>query len=268
MRILTHRQLSHVAPAVFAPSPANGVSSRYGFVPTIEVLEALQTQGWYPVAAHQSEVRDGARQDVSQHLVRLRPEPDCQQIVGDSVAELVLTNSHDRTTAFQLELGVFRQTCRNALITPLEPRGSLRVRHAPSTSKRVVEGALALSEQVPRLSEVVEGLQSTLVARADAERLAAAVLAVRYGEDASHYPITPADLLTIRREEDANASVWSVFNRLHENLFKGGLLSTSQKGRRVRTRAIRGVGETLRLNRALWRLTSQFVSDQGVVRHG
>jgi hypothetical protein len=54
MRILTHDQLHRTAPAVFASQPDEAVSDRYGFVPTINVVDALQAEGWYPVRAQQT----------------------------------------------------------------------------------------------------------------------------------------------------------------------------------------------------------------------
>jgi hypothetical protein len=259
---------------VFATQPDAGVSRHYHFVPTIAVVEALETQGWYPVRAQQTAVRDGARQAIARHMVRFRPEPDRQQRIGESVAELVLTNSHDRSAAFQLDLGVFRFACENALITPLDNGGALRIRHAGLATETVVARVLALSQQVPRLAERVEGLQSTLLARAEVERFANAALALRYGEDWQRLsPVTPTDVLTPRRAADANASLWCVFNRVHENLFKGGLSGRSATGRRTQTRAIRRVSENVRLNRGLWALTEPFVHPEcghrkGGQRHG
>lgn len=269
MRILTHAQLSRVAPAVFAQHPEQGVSRRYGFVPTLEVVEALQTQGWYPVRAQQSAVRDPARQDVAQHLIRFRQAPDQQIAVGDSVAELVLINSHDRSSAFQLELGLYRWACQNALITPLDDQGTVRVRHARSARERIVERVVALNDQWPRLAERVERCESTLLRRVEAEQLAQAALALRYGEHwRESSPIEPGALLTPRRQDALSDALWSVFNRLHENLFKGGLVGTVLGGRRTRTRAIQGVSEHLRLNRALWSLTERFVQEAGGAAHG
>lgn len=42
MRILTHDQLHRTAPAIFATQPDEAVYDRYGFVPTINVVDALQ----------------------------------------------------------------------------------------------------------------------------------------------------------------------------------------------------------------------------------
>ena len=269
MRMLTPTQLQSVVPAAFAQAPEPGVSRHYGFVPTMAVVEALQRQGWYPVHAQQSAVRDPARQDVAQHLIRFRQAPDQQLAVGDSVAELVLSNSHDRTAAFQLDLGLYRWACQNALITPLEADGAVRVRHDRSARQSIQARVVALSDQWPRLAERVECCASTLLRRVEAEQLAQAALALRYGE---HWrecsPIEPSALLTPRREDAVSDALWTVFNRLHENLFKGGLVGNSVEGRRTRTRAIQGVGEHLRLNRALWSLTERFVQEVGGTGHG
>lgn len=76
MRILTHDQLHRSAPAIFANQPDEAVSDRYGFVPTINVVDALQAEGWYPVRAQQTNVRQAERQSVARHLIRFRQDPD------------------------------------------------------------------------------------------------------------------------------------------------------------------------------------------------
>ena len=119
MRILTHDQLHRTAPAIFANQPDEAVSDRYGFVPTINVVDSLQAEGWYPVRAQQTHSRDLERRQVARHMIRFRQDPDRQMTVGDSVTELVLTNSHDRTAAFQLDLGLFRLVFLNGMVTPV-----------------------------------------------------------------------------------------------------------------------------------------------------
>jgi hypothetical protein len=44
------------------------------------------------------------------------------------------------------------------------------------------------------------------------------------------------------------------FNRLQENLIKGGLRGRSANGRRQSTRAVQGIDSDIRLNRSLWLL--------------
>jgi len=54
-----------------------------------------------------------------------------------------------------------------------------------------------------------------------------------------------------RRCEDRRPDPWSVVNRTHDSLIKGGLLGGSANGRRQHTPPIRGSDSDVRLNRAL-----------------
>ena len=93
----------------------------------------------------------------------------------------------------------------------------------------------------------------------DATIFAQAALEVRYGEDwARQSPVRPGQLLDARRTDDRGTDLWVTFNRVQENLLKGGLLGRARSGRRVRTRQVRSVTEDIRLNRALWRLAERF----------
>lgn len=259
MNILTKNDLSKVAPAIFAESPDTNVSDRYGFVPTIDVVDSLQDQGWYPVRAQQTHTRDETKNHLARHMVRFRQDPDRQISVGDSVTELVLTNSHDRSSAYQLDLGLFRMICSNGMVTPTGDLGQIRVKHGKHVVENIIEGSLHLASEIPLLSESVDSFQSTLMSSHEAVLFAKAALAIRYGEDwQSQSPIHPESLLQARRNEDREPSLWKVFNRVQENLIKGGLAGRSGNGRNTRSRAITSVSKDVRLNRALWLLTQEF----------
>lgn len=77
----------------------------------------------------------------------------------------------------------------------------------------------------------------------------------RFGEE--HQPVTEAQALSPRRWQDEKNDLWTVFNRLQENLSKGGLVGRSAQGKRSRTRAVNGIDGDLKLNRALWVMAEQ-----------
>ena len=66
-------------------------------------------------------------------------------------------------------------------------------------------------------------------------------------------------MLQIRRAEDAGNDLWSVFNRVQENLLQGGILTVTPKDngkvRRSRSRAIRSIDQNLEVNKMLWTLS-------------
>lgn len=70
-------------------------------------------------------------------------------------------------------------------------------------------------------------------------------------------PITEDQLLTARRFDDRPNDIWTTLSRVQENMIKGGLQGRSQSGRRTMTRAVTGIDENVKINRALWVLAEE-----------
>lgn len=258
MYALDDTQLRRYAPSVFAAQPHRQVSRRYGFIPTAEVIDAFRERGWHPVHAAQTQVRDGANRDYARHLVRLRRIDDPVQ-VGDALAELVLVNSHDRSAAYQLDAGLFRLVCSNGMVCPLQEFGTVRVRHGRRIVQEILEASGRLVEGLPLVARHVERFRAVLLDDRTQLAFAGQALAIRYGEDwRQASPVAPGALLEPRRADDARGDLWSVYNRVQENLMRGGLRGQSRSGRRLRTRPIRSVTADVRLNRGLWRTAERF----------
>ncbi len=249
MHTLSNDQLRRKAPSIFATEPYPGVSARYGFVPTIHLVNSLRDQGWFPVRASQTATRDTARLDCTRHLIRFR-SLDRQLIVGDCLPELVLSNSHDTSSRFSLEMGLFRVLCSNGLLTPMGKLGGILVRHGCSIIEQIEASVVELAGLLPGVAEVVDRFQRTELNTSQEYALAEGALAARYGNRRS--PIRPRQLLIPRHPEDYGHDMWTVFNVVQENLFQGGLEGRGPSGRRVQTRRIRSVTADIRLNRTLW----------------
>lgn len=59
-------------------------------------------------------------------------------------------------------------------------------------------------------------------------------------------------VLQPRRWEDKKDDLWTVYQRLQENLIKGGLSGRSAKGKWLCTRSLNGIDGDIKLNKALW----------------
>ena len=66
--------------------------------------------------------------------------------------------------------------------------------------------------------------------------------------------MTAQGVLQARRWEDRKGDLWTTFNRIQENLVRGGVSGRGATGRRMTTREVAGVNENVKLNRALWSL--------------
>jgi len=69
---LTIKELKDQAPALFTEQPHFDVSDKYHFIPTINVIEEIRANNWYPVTVSEASVRDDDKQGYQQHLVRFR----------------------------------------------------------------------------------------------------------------------------------------------------------------------------------------------------
>ncbi len=258
MQVLTNDTLQRLAPSIFAREAAHSTSDKYRFVPTIDVLDALRDEGFFPVAvaASRSKTDDGI--DYVKHTLRLRREQDLNTRlarVGQVLPEIALTNSHNGTSGFLLDPALHRLVCSNGLICA-EHQGTLRFRHTGKDDLigRVLEGAYEIVEDFPRLADKVEAWSSLNLNHGQRVAFAKAARPLRFDEGTT---ITPEQLLTPHRYADHKTDVFSTFNVVQENIIRGGLYVGRKNGRRQTTRKVTSVDRDLKLNRALWVLAEE-----------
>lgn len=261
--MLTMEQLKQTAPSVFALEPWQKVSDKYRFVPTIDVVNALVEHGFVPMSARQSRCRIEGKEFYTRHVIRFR-HADLANIVGRQellgVPEIVLLNSHDRSSSYKIFMGMFRQVCSNGLIAYSEDIG-FTVRHsgAADLTQQVIDASYKVIESAPIITAKVTDWSSKMITPAKQIAFANAALELRD----SAINVDPETLLKGRRhyddaKENGDRDVWTTFNVVQENLIKGGLLGQSEKTKKFRhTRGIKSVNEDVKLNRALWRLTEE-----------
>ena len=257
--ILSNDQLRTVAPSIFATTPWDRVSTNYRFVPTSEVLGMMQDQGFYPVQAKQSRTRIEGKAPFTKHLIRLRHSEHIGQALAEEVPELVLINSHDRSSAYKLFAGVFRLVCENGMIIASEDYGSFSLRHSGSRDLRqqIIETTGEVLSITAQAFENVTEWKAIELTRPQQVAFATAAAELK-----PNVAIRAAHLLTARREADytdgeGNRDLWRTTNVLQESLMRGGLTGTAATGRRVKTKAVKSVTGDLAINRGLWRLAEE-----------
>ncbi|MFG1186245.1 DUF932 domain-containing protein [Xanthobacter aminoxidans] len=249
---LDNEALHRHVPSVFAREAHDSRSERYVYVPTIEIVEGLRREGWFPFFAVQAVPRDGTRHGHAKHMLRLRRDDG----IGKSeAAEVIIVNSHDGTSAYQMFAGVLRFVCTNSMIAG-ERFEEVRVPHKGGIQDQIIEGVYTVAEDFPRLIDATEAMKETRLSRDEQQVLAEASLVARYGEEES--PVRPDQIIAPRRREDVGQNLWQTFNVIQENLIRGGLdgrrQTTDGRIRHSRTRPINGIDQNIGLNRALWTL--------------
>lgn len=248
---LSDDQIHRVAPSIFAEAPHESRSQRYAYIPTATVLTELRKEGFQPFMVTQTRTRHEDRRDYTKHMIRLR---HASQINARGEAnEIILLNSHDGTSSYQMLAGMFRFVCSNGLVCG-DTVADVRVPHKGDVARQVIEGAYQVLHGFDRALESRESMQAITLDEGEAEVFARAALSLKYDDPDKPAPITESQILMPRRFDDRRPDLWSVFNRTQENLTKGGLSGRSANGRRQQTRPVQGIDSDIRLNRALWLL--------------
>lgn len=249
---LDNEALYRHVPSIFAREAHDSRSDRYVYVPTIDIVEGLRREGWQPFFAVQSVPRDGSRHGHAKHMLRLRRD---NQIGKAEAAEVIIVNSHDGTSAYQMFAGMLRFVCTNSMIAG-DRFEEVRVPHKGGIQDQIIEGVFTVAEDFPRLIDATETMKDTRLSQDEQRVYAEASLVARYGEEES--PVRPEQIIAPRRREDVGQSLWTTFNVVQENIIRGGIDGRRQNAegriRRSRTRPIKGIDQNVGLNRALWTL--------------
>jgi hypothetical protein len=254
-RPLSNEEINQLAPSAFATQPWFAQSDRYAFVPTSDVIDGMRTAGFLPYNAMQSRSRIADKKFFTKHVIRFRPEDTTLAKIGDTAVEAVLVNSHDGTSQYELSLGAFRLACLNGMMVAEGLADVVRIRHSGNILDEVIAETERLLRAAPVVTEEISRWKTIDLKPTEARILAEEAHSLRF-EDGAVAPVAEK-LLQPRRSADTGTDLWSTFNRIQENTVEGGLRTYAANGRRNRTRAVVGIAENTKLNRALWSLASK-----------
>ncbi len=255
-------------PSVFAEGKRDGLSDRYAFISTAEVLRTLSREGFLPVAAREARVVDQDKKGFTKHEVRLRQARDIgrQLAVGDVFPEVILTNSHDGSSAYRFEGGLFRLACSNGMCLPEAGVARVSVRHTGQIESEVIDGCISVVEDAQRFADKALSWQGIHLTTREQEAFAQAALGLRWDADefgVVQAPIAASRLLATRRWDDNGDDLYRVFNRVQEGLTKGGQKGRASNGRRIGVREVTGIDQNIKLNRALSSLAEEMARLKG-----
>jgi len=116
-----------------------------------------------------------------------------------------------------------------------------------------------MSERFDALAAQVERMEQRRLFKDEQIQFAERALTTRFPEP-DKAGMAASQLLNCRRREDAGNDLYSILNRVQENLLRGGLTRRSTNGRLVRTRRITSIKEDVRINSALWDVAAEILA--------
>lgn len=254
---LTEDEMRARLPAIFADDKHVSRSNRYTYVSTMDLLRGLAKEGFHPTFATQQRTRKADMIGHTKHLIRLRR--DFALDGKGEKAEVVMLNSHGGQSSVMLAGGIWRAICMNGHIIGGESIAKVHVPHKGDILDDVIEGAFTVVEGLTKVGDNVETWKALPLAREEQRLLAEGAATIRFDLDPGEQsPVSTDQILHPRRFEDRRDDLWTVYNRVQENLNKGGLYGMKRDAnnrlRHLTTRPIKGIDQNLALNRALWTL--------------
>jgi hypothetical protein len=262
---LSEDQMHAAAPSIFAEGKHASRSERYTYIPTIDVLRGLRKEGFEPFMVAQGASRVEGKAEFTKHMIRMRHHRDSsgQVQTRPEANEIILINSHDGASSYQMLAGMFRFVCCNGLVVG-EVVEDIRIPHKGNIQGEVIEGAFRVLDEFEAVGEHTEAMKALQLQPPEEIAFATAALALRFGErgveeGGGHVPtpVTAEQLIEARRPEDMGRSLWSTFQRVQENVIRGGQPGRSAQGRRLQTRPVGSIDRGVSLNRALWMLAEE-----------
>ncbi len=254
---LSNDQLELHVPSIFAETAHDSRSVQYAHIPTSTVLDALKKEGFEPFMACQARVRDPSKIGFAKHMLRLRHASQIGMNNKDGTNEIILLNSHDGSSSYQMLAGCFRFVCQNGMVCG-DTFQDVRVQHRGSVVDNVIEGAYEVLKNFDRVSESRAAMASLILTEGEQMAFAKASLTMRFTESEEKPKVEM--VLRPRRSVDQARDLWTTFNVIQENLVKGGIPRVTRKGTIAKTRKINGIDGNVRLNKALWTLAEEMTN--------
>jgi hypothetical protein len=262
---LTEEQMRAAAPSVFAESKHVSRSERYTYIPTIEVLRGLRKEGFEPFMVAQGASRIEDKAEFTKHMIRMRHvrHRSGQVSTKPEANEIILINSHDGASSYRMVAGLFRFVCCNGLVVG-DVVEDIRIPHKGNIQNDVVEGAFRVLDEFEAVEQHAQAMKALPLEPHEEIAFATAALALRFGERSveeggghSPMPVTAEQLNEARRIDDIGHNLWMTFQRVQENVMRGGQAGRSAQGRRRQTRPVGSIDRGVTLNRALWMLAEE-----------
>ncbi len=256
-----------LAPSIFAMTAHESRSERFQPIPTIEILRSPTREGFVPIGVKQSASRIEGKATYTKHLIRLRRVDDGKTYsVGDNACKILLKNANDATSAYELMAGMFRIRCMNSLVAQTGTVDAIKVRHSGDVAGKVIEGSYRVLQEAELTLAAPQDWSKIILNHDEKDAFAQTGHIVRFADNngETHTPTRPEQLLVPRRSDDRNDDLWTVFNTVQENVIKGGLRGVSRdefgRPRRTKSRAVNGIDQDIRLNKALWIISEKIAA--------
>jgi len=215
------------------------VKQKEFYIPTLDVVEKFQNEGWQIKGVNEQR---GKNRKISSNYIQLHhPDFAVKNSKGkdEAYTSITISNSCNGAKPLQMSLGIFRQVCTNGLVAFDRQGETENIKHIAINARDLDRFITPMNNKVNKLLTEVSEMKHRGLSIEDMRKLATEAASLRY---ANLDDINIDDLLVVNRVEDESNDLWTVFNRIQENL----------------THDIVNLDEDIKLNQRLFALAETF----------
>jgi len=223
-------------------------------------MAEIRKLDFVPVTYLEKRTFSPKRRGFQKHIVRLRRSKQ-QLRVNDSVAELIVVNSHDGSAALSLSAGIFRLVCSNGLMASVATVPEVRIVHRDYSEERLRSGVESIARALPALEQQADVWSTMALSDERILQFAESAVTLRWPDPTTRPSVDYEQLIVPKREEDALDSIWNVYNRLQERIIHGGfeVIFNGRKNFSL-ARPVTGLDRIIEINRQLWDLAAELAA--------
>lgn len=247
--------LEKSAPSALATKPSSITSEKYLFLPTFDIVNKLEGMGWFPSEAKESGAKRNDFVGFQRHTIRFQNR---LYDLGSMIPEFLLINGHNARVHIQFYIGYKIYACDNGLV--VGSIGGFKEYHLKEYEQMIID---AINETIQKAQFVNDDITKykTISLTKDEQGAFALEAANLRWNDIQLEKIYKDDLLQIRRPEDEGNSLWHVFNRVQENIIKGGVRFNQRNSTHQyvdRTRPLNQIDRNVMTNIGMWNLLNKY----------
>lgn len=258
------------APAAFSVTKADHLTDRYQSLQTSSLLPILADYGYFPVQAAQTRPRKMSdvlkAAEHRHHLISFARAEDLQR---PDRPEVTLFNSHNGSGAVRLFAGIYRMICSNGIVVGNGVEA--RIYHNKAAMMGFEDMLRKVVANVPEVLATMERMKGITLSYSQVVNMAENAVALRwqrFDPQLARYDVmhpkgvfyndeTVLNALSSKRLEDRGDNLYTVFNRIQENVMRGNafvksVTASDPDGIMRKARPVNSVKAHTDLNAKLW----------------
>lgn len=254
MSALTIPEIMDKAPAVFQDYPAVTVADKYKLIKTSDLIEPMSDYGWNVVDVQQRRTRKEQWQDKTYHFIRLR---NSNYRIGEDNIDIIISNSHNATAAFKIQMGMYRLVCSNGLTVGTDLVSPLTLQHRGLSQSFIAElSQLYINKMTDSVDDATHYMKIIDLNDEKQEEFAKRASLLKHD---AQYEVDINGLLLPKRREDYKADIWTIYNVIQENLMLGSYRIKGKDGWR-NARRVSSPASNIEINTKLFNIAMEYAA--------